>query len=185
MLFLFECLRNSEYSLGRPLPCFQKQIGGSSMPHLWRLEHSTSGLSSLDSPASESVTLFMEISCYLSRGSSAPSFQWMQPRSTSGWKVFALKQQGTVHFQSSRVSHVYVGTGNFPWPDSCLGWSVEKPWRQALWKHPFNLRGICSGLWINFVRNSVFKGQFQFSSSPHSIANVYLRAAWRVNSLFF
>lgn len=104
---------------------------------------------------------------------------------TSGWKVFALHQRETVHSQSSRISHVSVGIGHFPWPDPCLEQPTETPWRPALWKHPFNLRGICSGLWINFVRNSVFKGRFQLSSSLHSIANVYLRAAWRVNSLFF
>lgn len=50
------------------------------------------------------------------------------------------------------------GIGNFLWPDSCLGYPTGKPWKQTLWKHPFNLRRICSGLWINFVRNSVFKG---------------------------
>lgn len=67
-------------------------------------------------------------------------------------------------YQNSRVCNMYGGAGNFLWPEFCLGQTVcGKTLKTSLWKHPLNLRGICSGLWINFVGNSVFKGPISVS----------------------
>lgn len=91
-----------------------KQIGGgSSTLHLWHLEHSIFRISSLDRLASESVTPFMGISLSVQRlhhSVFSVDITYVNLR----LKVFALKDPGTVHLQSGRVSHVYVGTGNFP-----------------------------------------------------------------------
>lgn len=74
------------------------------------------------------------------------------PNSPAG--VIVLRHQEIVHSQSFRMSYIHRDIRIYLWASSFLGEPKEEG---ACWWHLFDLGGICSSLWINFIRNSVLK----------------------------